>query len=398
MDFIMSTRRLAVRWVGAILVVALVWAVPLRSVKAKYMMPDLVNVPIEQLIKNLALLVEKNPTDEVAMFNLARAHAMAFAQRSSTLEVRRNNESEGAWFGYDPPHVPFVVKPTDDLEKLKQARQHLAKAIEWYRRTLTAAPGNLPAALGLAWCLEQSGQKRKAIKKYRNVIKAAWEKEKDLKQADLGWHSVTAEAAGYLIPLLDRDNDKEEIKTLQNRMNQMGLLPRPMTPVVIPLRDGLSVRELEDRSAQVSFDADGTGFKTRWTWITKDAGWLVYDRHRTGKVTSALQMFGSVTFWMFWENGYQALVVLDDDRDGILAGEELRGLAIWQDLNGNGLSERGEVRPLAEWDIIGLSCRYVRDTNRPDRMPYSPQGVFFRDGSSRPTYDVILHPAIAAVD
>jgi hypothetical protein len=31
-------------------------------------------------------------------------------------------------------------------------------------------------------------------------------------------------------------------------------------------------------------------------------------------------------------------------------------------------------------------------------MPYSPQGVFFGDGASRPTYDVILHPAIATVD
>lgn len=389
----MCTRRLPVRWLGAIVMLALVWAVPLRSASARYMAPDLINVPIARLTKNLELLVEKNPKDEVAVFNLARAHAMAYALRTNTVEVRRNNESEGAWFGYDPPHVPFVVKPTDDLEKLKQARQHLAKAIEWYKRALTAAPDNLPAALGLAWCLDQSGQKRRAIKKYRSVIRAAWEKEKDLKHADLGWHSVTAEAAGYLIPLLDRANDKEEITTLQGRIKQMGMVSRPVTPVVIPLRDGLSVRELEDHSANVSFDADGSGLRKPWTWITNDAGWLVYDRHSTGRITSALQMFGNVTFWMFWENGYQALAVLDDDHDGTLAGKELRGLAIWQDLNGNGISERGEVKPLAEWDIVALSCRYVRDTNRPDQMPYSPQGVLFRDGSNRPTYDVILHPA-----
>lgn len=394
----MWMTKLCVRLAAMMMVVAIVSVLPLRSVVAKYMMPDLVNVPIERLTKNLETLVEKNPKDAVAMFNLARAHAMAYALRTNTVEVRRDNESEGAWFGYAPPHVPFVVKPTNDLEKLKQARQHLTKAIEWYQRVLTATPDNLPAALGLAWCQEHSGQKRKAIKKYRKVINAAWEKEKDLKQADLGWHSVTSEAAGYLIPLLNRDIDKQEIDRLQDRIRQMGMVPRPMTPVVIPLRDGISAGELEDRSAHVSFDADGTGLKKQWTWITKDAGWLVYDPHNTGKITSALRMFGSVTFWMFWDNGYEALAALDDDRDGMLEGTEMRGLAIWQDLNGNGLSERGEVKQLAEWNIVALSCRYVRDPNDKDRMPYSPRGVFYRDGSSRPTYDVILHPAIATVD
>ena len=28
-------------------------------------------------------------------------------------------------------------------------------------------------------------------------------------------------------------------------------------------------------------------------------------------MTSALQLFGSVTYWMFWDHGYQALATLD---------------------------------------------------------------------------------------
>jgi hypothetical protein len=209
---------------------------------------------------------------------------------------------------------------------------------------------------------------------------------------------LTAEAAGCLIPLLDKGKDKEEIKTLQVRIEVERLLPRPISPVVIPLYDGLTASQLEDHSANVAFDADGTRLQKRWTWITRDAGWLVNDPHHTGKVTSALQLFGNVTFWMFWENGYQALAALDDDRDGMLASEELEGLAIWQDLNGNGLSDGGEVKPLAEWGIVAISCRHVRDMNHTDRIAYSPRGVFFRDGSKRPTYDIILHPAIATVD
>src|SRR6185503_18165894 len=253
---------------------------------------------------------------------------------------------------------------------------HLEQAVEQYEAVLNLAPDNLAARLGYAWCIEQSGEKRKAVEEYRKVIKASWEKEKDLKFGPMYQQFITAEAARCLIPLLDKDNDKEEIRTLQERMEKLKKLPRPISPIVIPLRDGLTARELEDHSANVAFDADGTGLQKHWTWITRDAGWLVNDPRRTGKVTTALQFFGNVTFWMFWENGYQALAGLDDDHDGMLAGKELEGLAIWQDINGNGISERGEVKPLAEWGIVSISCAYVTDLNRADRIAYSPRGIF----------------------
>jgi hypothetical protein len=41
-------------------------------------------------------------------------------------------------------------------------------------------------------------------------------------------------------------------------------------------------------------------------------------------LTSALQLFGNVTFWMFWSNGFEAMRALDDNQDGTLAGGELR--------------------------------------------------------------------------
>lgn len=394
----MHNTRFPSRSVGATLLLALACVLPLESANARYGGPDLVKVPVERLIRNLEVLAKDDPKNVEVRFNLARAHAMAYALRTESTQVWKGRESEGVWFSYEPQHVAFTVKPTNDNAKLKVANEHLAKALDRYAEVVELAPDNLSAALGSAWCIEQSGQKRKAVRKYRKVIKAAWEKEKDLKHADISWHSVTAEAAGCLIPLLDKDKDKEEINTLQGRIKQMGTVQRWISPVVIPLRDGLTVRELEDHSANVAFDADGTGLQKRWTWITRDAGWLVNDPRHTGKVTSALQLFGNVTFWMFWENGYQALGALDDDRDGMLAGKELEGLAIWQDLNRNGISDRGEVKPLAEWGIVAVSCGYVTDMKHPDRIAYSPRGVFFRDGSNRPTYDIILHPAIATVE
>src|SRR5438132_1607769 len=81
------------------------------------------------------------------------------------------------------------------------------------------------------------------IKEYRKVIETAWAKEKEMKSAPLGWHSVTAEASKYLIPYLDKEKDKEEIATLEERGKKLRMLPRPITPIVIPLEANLRVQD-----------------------------------------------------------------------------------------------------------------------------------------------------------
>ena len=132
--------------------------------------------------------------------------------------------------------------------------------------------------------------------------------------------------------------------------------------------------------------------KRKWTWVTKDAGWLVYDPKGKRDITSCLQMLGNVTFWLFWETGYDVLASLDDNGDGVLTGDELKGLAIWHDANGNGICDPGEVKPLSAYGIVAVSCRFERDPSHPDRVAFSPRGVTFRDGRTRPTFDLILKP------
>ena len=143
----------------------------------------------------------------------------------------------------------------------------------------------------------------------------------------------------------------------------------------------------------MAFDADGSGLQKKWTWISSNAAWLVYDPKQSGKVTSALQLFGNVTFWLFWETGYDALASLDDNCDGQLTGDELRGLALWHDANGDGVCDPGEVRSLSEHGIVAISCQFERDPKHPDRIAFSKLGVTFKDGRTRPTFDLVLYPA-----
>ena len=116
----------------------------------------------------------------------------------------------------------------------------------------------------------------------------------------------------------------------------------------MPLQRDLGLAGLVDPSARVSFDLDGFGPRT-WTWITPDAGWLVFDPRGTGRITSGLQLFGNVTFWLFWNTGYDALRAFDDDGNGVLRGDELAGLAVWRDVNVDGVSRAGEFTRLPPW-------------------------------------------------
>ncbi len=356
---------------------------------ALFIQPEIETVPVARVIANLEALVRKNPKDANARFNIARAHAMAFAVKSESAQVRRGGETNGVWFDFTPPHIPFVVKPTEDAGKLKAAKDHLEKAVASYRDVLKAQPNHFSARLGLAWCLLQSGDKAGAVKEFRAVIQLAWDKEKNMEAAGLDFHSVVAEGSRYLTPLLDAEKDRNELAELKERVQKVNRIMRPITPVAVPLRAGLRADELVDGRARVRFDADGTGWQHTWTWLTPDAAWLVHDPAGSGKITSALQWFGGVTFWMFWQDGYAAMASLDNDGDGQLAGGELAGLSLWHDVNGNGVSDAGEVRPLSAHGIVALNCRGQRGTGSAVAA-WCAKGVTLRDGSTRPTYDLIL--------
>jgi len=388
------------------------------SARAIFLKPDLEKIPVDRLIKNLEDQAEKEKKNITTRYNLARVHAMAYALKVDTCEQvkpkrekkessdkkfgekkfgdKKGNDSgsgkaerEGAWFGHTPAFVPFKAMDTDDKAKLEKAMIHLEKAIATYRGIIKDDPSHLGAQIGLAWCIEQTGETGDAIKAYRDVIEKGWDVDRKKKFGPLGGNFITKEAAGYLIPLLNPKRDAEEISTLKARVALLNKLPRPVTPIAVPLRDGLTASDLEDRNAAVSFDADGTGPK-RWTWISKDAAWLVHDPKATRRIDSGLQLFGNVTFWCFWENGYEALRSLDDNGDNMLTATELNGLALWHDKNGDGVCDADEVQPLGHYGIVGLSCEWRTDSQHPDRIAFAPRGVLYRDGSTRPTFDLIL--------
>jgi len=183
--------------------------------------------------------------------------------------------------------------------------------------------------------------------------------------------------------------ERQEIKKVKEAIAKLEKLPRvAITPLIFPISRSCPFSDLVS-SHSVLFDMNGDGIKERWQWVTPKACFLVWDGGRTGQVNSGLQLFGSVTWWMFWRNGYEALAGLDDDGDGWLEGKELDGISVWHDKNTNGVSEQGEVLPLSHFGIVRIS---VKATNRVGELLFNPRGIQLSDGTFLPTYDWVSRP------
>jgi hypothetical protein len=396
--------------------------------EAKFIPIETQQVPISRVLSNLQKRLAQDTNDFKVTYYLARVHSMAYSTNLAEVPMRKD-ENVPAFYGpWNDAGVPQSVRSFSSPSARKAGLNHLTNAITLYDRALFLLKQStnaseragliLPTQLGLAWCLEQAGRTNEAIAMYRKTLKAAWRLEVtgnfDFKEwVNDVWTDVQAgrnplharprghrgpgvcfseEIIQYLLTLLDPVTDTAEIAQLKADQQTLNTMPRLVTPILIPLAADARLDELVDEKASVAFDLDGSGLKRKWAWLTPKAGWLVYDPGKTGRVNSALQMFGNVTFWIFWKDGYEALSALDDDGDGKLSGAELHGLAVWRDRNGNGVSEPGEAVPVEALGIRSISCRSETGNGG---MRWNPRGVTFTNGVSRPSYDWIA-PSRAA--
>lgn len=401
--------------------IGFIWLVALLQSDGKFLLHQTARVPIGRVLTNLQITVAANPQDVESLYYLARVHSMAYAQQVVVLEVTTNTSKP--FFGYPDSDsgVPRNVVHGASRSDRAEALGHLTNAITFYQRAVGLLAGSssrqaqqllLPVHLGLAWCVDQSGQRLAAIEAYRDALQRAWQKEADdtfvvKENGRSSWDRMRAgsksfreakhghagpgvcyseEIIRYLLALLDPKTDAKEIAQLEADRRDLRSRPRAITPLIVPLRDDLSLETLVEPEAKVAFDLDGSGELRRWGWITTNAAWLVFDHDGRGQITSGLQMFGNVTFWVFWRDGYAALSSLDDNHDGRLSGEELAHLALWQDLNCNGISEPGEVTALTQHGVTSLDCHSVLHDSG---LRFSPRGIRFQNHTTRPSYDWI---------
>jgi len=177
---------------------------------------------------------------------------------------------------------------------------------------------------------------------------------------------------------------KKNLKTLET-LRSTGI-----TPIIFSLQENSSLSELLACDRIVSFDMDGNGLIEKRSWVKPTTGFLAWDSDGDGRITSGRELFGSVTWWLFFSNGYRALDLLDDDRDGHLTDGEFNGISVWFDRNSNGQSDADEIVSI---ESLGISAIATRPNGYDGKSPMHTSGLRLRDGRTLPTYDWIAPSA-----
>ena len=128
----------------------------------------------------------------------------------------------------------------------------------------------------------------------------------------------------------------------------------PGDPLIFDLNgDGVNTVSLNDSKA--FFDIDGDGFAERTEWASGNDGMLAVDANENGLIDDVSELFGNDTA----ANGIAKLKSYDLNSDNLIDANDsvFSHFKIWQDANENGITDSGELKTLADWNIasIGLT-------------------------------------------
>ncbi|MBD9426959.1 calcium-binding protein [Pseudomonas sp. PDM15] len=138
---------------------------------------------------------------------------------------------------------------------------------------------------------------------------------------------------------------------------ELGLASQTMSPMVVDL-DGDGI-ETFGAEGQVLFDHDGDGNKHGSGWVNPDDGLLVLDRNGNGSIDNGHELFGENTLLADGskaKDGFEAMQAVDSNADGKLDASDAvwADLRVWRDLNGDGISQSGELLTLQEVGIESI--------------------------------------------
>lgn len=130
------------------------------------------------------------------------------------------------------------------------------------------------------------------------------------------------------------------------------------SPLVVDLDgDGIELTAFNAVTGQTFFDLDVDGFAEQTAWITADQdGLLARDVNGDGIINDSSELFGTMTV-----DGFAVLLELDSNGDLRIDANDAAWpeLLIWKDIDGDAVSESGELLSLAAWNIASIDLAGV---------------------------------------
>ncbi|MFA6539277.1 MAG: calcium-binding protein, partial [Negativicutes bacterium] len=253
--------------------------------------------------------------------------------------------------------------------------------------------------MAIVWCWETTDEGKKLIDSSMNVIKSwAWDIGETiaveaaiakfvLMLKGSGWPTAYAASMGMVLTvsykakgiaddaIMTKELAFSWLDYLSELMNYKGTeipvdprMPREYRELYAayfaakndPIALDLDGDGVEFVKSGAYFDYDGNKFSEKATWLGKDDGWLTRDVNGDGTINDGTELFGDSMKkkdGTLAKNGFDALGEYDDNKDGKIDSADAiySQLRVWQDVNGNGISDAGELKTLSELGIKQLN-------------------------------------------
>jgi hypothetical protein len=145
------------------------------------------------------------------------------------------------------------------------------------------------------------------------------------------------------------------------------------SPLILDL-DGDGIELIDASQSWTYFDIDNDGFAERTGWVSPDDGLLALDANANGEIDDVSELFGAGGFADRWEiqdeiaagnlpSGFDELRALDENEDGVIDAKDsaFADLKVWRDLNGDGISQAGELQGLPALGIASFDLTTTQD-------------------------------------
>jgi VCBS repeat-containing protein len=134
-------------------------------------------------------------------------------------------------------------------------------------------------------------------------------------------------------------------------------------PVALDLDGDGQINVVGREASHRTFDWDGSGFDKSVGWVGAGEGMLMLDRNFNGRADVGRELFSN-SLVADVTKGIRALSALDANGDGLISALDpvFSELRLWQDANGNAVSEAVELKTLADLGITELDYGNARFT------------------------------------
>lgn len=222
--------------------------------------------------------------------------------------------------------------------------------------------------------------------RYEKLLKIAREDLGKAPRADVKAPAQTQAASNSLQVDMRFQKHRVEEERVGISLEELGV--EMADPLVLDLSgEGINLTRAGEGAV---FDINADGKQNNTAWVQGGTAMLVYDRNGNGKIDNGAELFGDQNGSA---HGFGELAKYDSNSDGRINRLDpiFKALRLYQDMNGNGKIDEGELFTLPELGIKALKLDFFQVDEKINGNSLILRGSFEReDGSVGEMSDVLL--------